>query len=65
MIVACSTVEHGGDARQPVDVGIDVPTHLQLVKSAAVVPDDLLERLGQAVVDALALLLVGGRDGID
>jgi hypothetical protein len=29
------------------------------------VPDDLLERLGQAVVDALALLLVGGRDGID
>ena len=64
-VVAGVAVEHGGDAREAVEIGRDVAAHLQLVVAAAVVAHDLLERLRQPVVDALAGLLVGGDDRID
>jgi hypothetical protein len=47
-----------GDAGQPVEIGGNVSGHLELVVAAAIVPHDLLQGLGQAVVDALAGLLV-------
>ena len=64
-ILAGAAVEHAGDAREPVEISGNVAAHLELVVAAAVVAHDLLERLRQAIVDALAPLLVGGDDRID
>ena len=50
---------------EALEVGRDIAADLQLVIAAAVVAHDLLERLGKAVVDALAGLLVAGGDRID
>ena len=58
-VAAVDAVEHAGDARQPLDVGVDVAGDLELEPALAVGGDDLLERLGQAVADALGL--VGAR----
>ena len=57
-------VEHGRDARQAIDVGVDVPADLQLEIAVAVSRDNLFQTLRQAVVDALAFRL-GARERID
>ena len=64
-VVARTGIEHGGDAAQPFEVGLDVAAHLQLVVAAAIVGDDLLQGLGQAVIDALRRRPVGRRQRID
>ena len=58
-------IEHEGDAAQAIEIGLDVARDLQLVVAAAIVGNDLLQRLRQAVVDALHRCAVAGRQRID
>ena len=58
-------VEDAGDAHQPLEVGAAVAADLELEAALAVGRDDFGERLGQAVLDARAGRLVGGRDRVD
>ena len=62
-VAAGDAVEHAGDPRQPLDVGLDVAGDLELEPALAVGGDHLLERLRQAVADALGR--VGGGDRVD
>ena len=51
--------------RQAIEIGLDVAGDLQLVVAAAIVRNDLLQRLRQAVVDALHRRAVARRQRID
>ena len=57
-------VEHRGDLRQPLNIGIALAAYLELEVNMAIGGDDLFQALRQPVVQALALC-VSARDGVD
>ena len=59
-LVGVEPVEDGGDAGQAGDVGLGVAGDLQLEEAVAVGGDRLLQRLGEAVVQAVGGGEVGG-----
>src|SRR5262249_13367085 len=64
-VVADLAVEDRGDAGQALEVGRDIPAHLQLVVAAAIAARHLLERLREPIADPLGGGLVAGHDRVE
>src|SRR5215470_6934470 len=64
-IAADIFVENGGNVAQPLDIGIELTGNLELEIAVTVGGAHLLERFGQAVVQALAWVEVRGRQRVD
>src|SRR5882672_7865841 len=60
-IAADLFVENAGNVAKPLDIGIELTGNLELEIAVTVSGDRLLERFGQAVVQALARVEVRGR----